>query len=479
MSIYINKQGQLKKINHIYHCTSKLIKGMDYEVHEWLGLKCLRKNNSNAPYGWYGPTLYAGPLKSLEFTIDVNTDTSGGLGDGAMDLLPGFSVSRYSLFYSKAGRMCFRWKSMGYQYRAFHDVLNTTAYKIKVTTSSIEVSGSKYSFAEKDNINCKINSIGASFNDSRFKDFVIDGINYYPVRLLHSITADYDHDGIARNAGDCGLINSKTGKFYGSTSPANYGYFTVENEFIKSKLQSLVPKASATSVIFDYTANQDTTDYELIGYVDKYNYIACYQKGTEYLILSDDVIYAPEDCSDLFSYYSQLAVLQFNNFNTRAVRNMSQMIAATAIENIDVSMFSTTMVTNMYSMFSNNQKLKSINIDNFNTSKVLNFEGMFYQNLALETAHVNINTANATNLKGFFYYCNNLKTIYSNDWNTDKVTQDTDMFAYCGALVGGNGTIYNASKIGKEMAVVDEVIETTVDEETVETVKEGYFTKPE
>lgn len=477
MSIYLNKQGSLKKINHIYHCTSKLIKGLDYEVHEWLGMICLRRSYTS--YGWDGPSLNAGLHKSLEFTIDINTDTVYGIGAGAVNLLPNFKVGRYTLFYSKNCKMCFRWKNMGYQYRAFDDVPNTTAYKIKVTTSSIEVSGSKFSFAEKDNIDCTINASSGSINDSRFKDFIIDGINYYPVRLLHSIPADYDYNGIARNAGDCGLINSKTGKFYGSTSSANYGYFTVENEFVKSKLQALVPKKSATSVIFDYTVNQDITDFELIGYVDKYNYIACYQKGTEYLILSDDVIYAPEDCSNLFVFYFKLAVLQFNNFNTRAVRNMYQMIAATAIENIDVSMFSTTMVTNMYSMFSNNQKLKSINIDNFNTSKVPNFEGMFYQNLALETAHVNINTASATNLKGFFYYCNHLKTIYSNDWNTVNVTQDTYMFAYCAALVGGNGTTYNASKIGKEMAVVDEVIETTVDEETVETIKEGYFTKPE
>ena len=451
---------------------------MDYEVHEWLGVV---HGANYFPYGHYGPKIQAGECSTLDMTLCTYA-TDKSYGTHVMYFLPEISIAHGNYTYRLQGQIgnSIKFGYFGVNVQAF-TVPNTSDFNIKVTTERISVNNTyAYTFhTQKEKLIATINDSYHSMMEARFRDVVIDGINYYPVRLLHSIPADSDYNGIARNAGDCGLINTKTGKFYGSTSLSTYGYFTVENEFIKSKLQALVPKASATSVIFDYTANQDTTNYELIGYVDKYNYIACYQKGTEYLILSSDVIYAPEDCSNLFVWYSKLAVLQFNNFNTRAVRNMSQMIAATAITNIDVSMFSTTMVTNMYSMFSNNQKLKSINIDNFNTSKVPNFEGMFYQNLALTTAHVNINTANATNSKGFFYYCYHLKTIYSNDWNTDKVTQDTDMFAYCGSLVGGNGTTYNARKKGKEMAVVDEVIETTVDEETVETIKEGYFTKPE
>lgn len=477
MSIYINKQGSLKRINHIYHCTSKLLEGLDYEVHEWLNVV---PTSLNGGYYYKGPSMHIGKALTFSCICCINSTFRSPREDCAIiapynNFIGDFvGISMKSLVVmrreSKGNAYGIKWGVKNERFSVSADITGITIDNVLIKPAY----NKQYS-----QLDIYINHPYLSTFNVRLKNVVIDGINYYPVRLLHHITADSDNDGIARNAEDCGLINSKTGKFYGSISPENYGYFTVENEFIKSNLQALVPKASATSVKFDYTANQDITDFELIGYVDKYNYIACYQKGTEYLILSDDVIYAPEDCSDLFAFYSQLAVLQFNNFNTRAVRNMSQMIAATAIENIDVSMFSTPMVTNMYSMFSNNQKLKSINIDNFNTSKVSNFEGMFYQNLALTTAHVNINTANATNLKGFFYYCNHLKTIYSKDWNTNKVTQDTDMFNYCASLVGGNGTTYNASKIGKEMAVVDEVIETTVDEETVETVKEGYFTKPE
>ena len=54
-----------------------------------------------------------------------------------------------------------------------------------------------------------------------------------------------------------------------------------------------------------------------------------------------------------------------------------------------------------------------------------------------------------------FYNCNQMTTIYGNDWNTSAVTNSTDMFAFCSSLKGGNGTAYNYNNRDKTYARVD------------------------
>ncbi len=56
----------------------------------------------------------------------------------------------------------------------------------------------------------------------------------------------------------------------------------------------------------------------------------------------------------------------------------------------------------------------------------------------------NFNTAKVTDMQSMFSYCENLKTIYvGNDWNTNKVEDSKEMFANCPKLAGGKGTKFN------------------------------------
>ena len=55
-----------------------------------------------------------------------------------------------------------------------------------------------------------------------------------------------------------------------------------------------------------------------------------------------------------------------------------------------------------------------------------------------------------------FYNCSNLKTIYcGSKWNTNLVTNSTNMFGGCTSLVGGKGTTYNAAHVDKAYAHAD------------------------
>lgn len=56
----------------------------------------------------------------------------------------------------------------------------------------------------------------------------VDGVErYIPCRLLRPIPASLDANGIARNAGECGMYDSISGKFYGNVGS---GTFTVSDD---------------------------------------------------------------------------------------------------------------------------------------------------------------------------------------------------------------------------------------------------------
>ena len=66
-----------------------------------------------------------------------------------------------------------------------------------------------------------------------------------------------------------------------------------------------------------------------------------------------------------------------------------------------------------------------------------------------------------------FNGCSTLTTIYAKDtWNTNKVTNSSNMFSNCSKLVGGAGTKYNSSNVDKAYARIDGG-----------TSLPGYFTK--
>ena len=139
-------------------------------------------------------------------------------------------------------------------------------------------------------------------------------------------------------------------------------------------------------------------------------------------------------------------------------------------------------LTNLYGMFANLTKLTNITgLGYLNTENVENMAYMFFACKVLESLDVSgFNTENVTNMRNMFYNCNKLETLDVNSFNTEKVTNMTSMFAgckfttlYCNKnwakdglvsdgmfnactnLVGGNGTVYDASHVDAAYAHPD------------------------
>ena len=209
-------------------------------------------------------------------------------------------------------------------------------------------------------------------------------------------------------------------------------------------------------------------------------------------IVSEAPIFAPADCSLFFAGFNSLVNINYNNnFNTSKVTNMSYMflpaesgdwssevvlttnnndvkptllnkndnsnvelMAAqgfsyySSLENLDLSSFNTSNVTNMEYMFRNCSSLTSIDLKNFNTSKVTNMSYMFYECSSLINLDLSgFNTSSVTTMNDMFMLCESLMSLDLNGFNTSKVTNMKSMFYECSSLISLDLSGFNTSSV--------------------------------
>ena len=106
----------------------------------------------------------------------------------------------------------------------------------------------------------------------------------------------------------------------------------------------------------------------------------------------------------------------------------------------------TSEVTNMKGMFNYCKSLESIDLSGFNTAKVTDMAQMFKDCDKVTTLDLrSFNTYEVTDMSAMFLDCDALTTIYAGYfWNTEKVTESTNMFLFSSNIVGGMGTRYNS-----------------------------------
>ncbi len=128
--------------------------------------------------------------------------------------------------------------------------------------------------------------------------------------------------------------------------------------------------------------------------------------------------------------------------------------------------FDTSKVTNMRGMFQNDTSLKSLDLSGWNTSQVTNMQEVFQWCTSLQTLDLSSwNTNNVTTMGRIFDNCTGLNTIYvSDNFVTNNVEDDYQMFTTDTKLVWWNGTKYDSNYVDKTYAKIDKAWQT------------GYFT---
>lgn len=161
----------------------------------------------------------------------------------------------------------------------------------------------------------------------------------------------------------------------------------------------------------------------------------------------------------MFSGCENLDTLYIGGFNTENVTKMNSMFTGCKkLTSLNFSNFNTEKVEDMNAMFSGCQAITSLDVSNFNTENVTKMNGMFSGCNALDTLDLSrFDTKNVTRMDNMFKESLELATIYvGDDWNTENVEKSDNMFLNCLALVGQDGTTYDADSTDKAKAHYDE-----------------------
>ncbi len=141
-------------------------------------------------------------------------------------------------------------------------------------------------------------------------------------------------------------------------------------------------------------------------------------------------------------YYSENEKILLNDNSNRLFQNL------TALEEIDLSSFDTSNVTDMSYMFNYCTKLKQLDLSNFDTSNVTSIQAMFQRCESLEEVDLSsFDTSNVTSLAGMFNYCTKLKQLDLSNFDTSNVTSIRGMFQRCESLEEVDLSNFNTSKV--------------------------------
>ena len=194
-------------------------------------------------------------------------------------------------------------------------------------------------------------------------------------------------------------------------------------------------------------ATPDWIDYSNPGTIQKVVFTISFQNAR------------PTSTYDWFYNQPSLTeIVGIEYLNTSEVENMDEMFfLCSGLETIALNKFDTGKVKTMWLMFGGCTSLTTLDLSSFNTTNVTDMSNMFEGSSSLTTLDLrNFDTSIVTKMQNMFCGCTNLKTIIVGEkWNTQNVTESSDMFTRCKNIKGGAGTTYNISYIDKTYARID------------------------
>lgn len=143
-----------------------------------------------------------------------------------------------------------------------------------------------------------------------------------------------------------------------------------------------------------------------------------------------------DNSSDLVYNYINLTSIDFTNFSTSKVTNMSGMfLGASSLTSLNLSNFDTLNVTNMMYMFREASGLISLNLSNFYTSNVTSMLGMFEGASSLTKLDLsNFKTLNVTDMGNMFEGASSLISLDLSNFKTSNMINMLRMFAGTSSL---------------------------------------------
>ena len=161
--------------------------------------------------------------------------------------------------------------------------------------------------------------------------------------------------------------------------------------------------------------NKDNTELYINGDKKEYKkYFIPEIAGIHIILLIFNISFT--DCSHMFDSCNRIINIDFSNFDTTNVTNMSNMFDSCYLLRTltGISKWNTANVTNISDMFTCCYSLESLpDISNWNTTSVINMSSLFYDCESLKSLPdiSKWNIKKVTNKEGMFFGCHSLETI--------------------------------------------------------------------
>ena len=190
---------------------------------------------------------------------------------------------------------------------------------------------------------------------------------------------------------------------------------------------------------YEYTF-RNKGEYEIIyifnNLLNSTNFIFYECRDLSYLDFTNFNTQNVTNMSNMFCGCESLKELILTGLNTEKVTNMSWMFnECILLRNLDLSSFRTSLVKDMSQMFNRCESLVNLNISTFDTKQVTSMLFMFWgckSLIKLNLSH--FATENVENMQGMFRNCVKLKELDLSSFNTEKVTNMLEMFNDCTVL---------------------------------------------
>ena len=157
---------------------------------------------------------------------------------------------------------------------------------------------------------------------------------------------------------------------------------------------------------------------------------------------ADTFVWLDSNADNTLYYYSEANKILLNRDSSGMFWTIEE------VTDIDTSTFDTSVVENMYDMFSNTHNLISLDLSSFDTRNVTIMKDMFYNTYKLKTVNLSsFDTRNVTDMRGVFKDSHTLQSLDLSNFDTSKVTSMTEMFSGASALASLNLSNFNTKNV--------------------------------
>ena len=154
-----------------------------------------------------------------------------------------------------------------------------------------------------------------------------------------------------------------------------------------------------------------------------------------------------DSCEKMFSSLTNIEEIDLSNFDTSLVTNMNSMFSGcSSLRSIKLLNVNTSQVKDMQKLFNNCRSLTSLDLSSFNTSILLRADYMFYSCQKLYFLNISsFNISSVISMASMFQGCNSLYYLNIANFGISNVKNLSYMFSGCKKLVSLDLSHFNTS----------------------------------